>query len=308
MKMALHDMKRNLMTLLARELCVHQSNLQKMLTQTTTQLTERQVRACLARWFITVGIKTAFSSHLRVLTSHVLQLLLSALVHSQQFTSSTVARLLTLFSHRYRLQTSLYKALTVAPADVTSQAHLTSMDPGFVWDAAPLLGLLTEDDLRILLGNPDAVRAWLRHQHQLPETERPAGLPADLRSPRDLCDLLMNIPLLSHALRKSVPAVWEHQQSLSMKVMGRYLNHELGSYETYHEEGLSYALKWKDLAFDFQTKLGMDRQTALRAACRIGVELRRLLDDPETGREYERRKRRFPDPWGVLPFWVRSLP
>ncbi|KAF0303477.1 hypothetical protein FJT64_024531 [Amphibalanus amphitrite] len=226
MKSALHDMKRNLMTILAREFCVHQPRLQEMLTQTTTQLTERQ-------------------------------------------------------------------------------AHLTCMGPGFVWDAAPLLGLLTEDDLRILLGDPDAVRAWLRRQHQLPETERPAGLPADLRSPRDICDLLLNIPLLSWALEESQPAVREHQQRLNMEVMGRYLNHELGSYETYHEEGLSSALRWKKMAFHFQTKLGMDRQTALRAACRIGVELRRLLDDPETAREYERRRRRFPDPWGVLPFWLR---
>ncbi|KAF0303478.1 hypothetical protein FJT64_024532 [Amphibalanus amphitrite] len=227
------------------------------------------------------------------------------MVYLQQLTSSTVAGLLTPFSHRYWLQTGLYKALTVAPVDVTSQTHLTSMGPGFVWDAAPLLGLLTEDDLQELVGNPDAVRAWLRRQHQLPETERPAGLPADLRSPRDLCDLLLNIPLLSRALRESVPDMWKYHQRFSTNLMGIYSKYELESYKTHHDKFLSLALKWKNLAFNFQIKLGMDRQTALRAACRIGVELRRLLDDPETAREYERRKRRFPDPWGMLPFWLR---
>ncbi|KAF0303479.1 hypothetical protein FJT64_024533 [Amphibalanus amphitrite] len=207
--------------------------------------------------------------------------------------------------HQYRLQTCLYQALIVAPADVASQAHLTSMGPGFVWDAAPLLGFLTEDDRQELLGDPDAVGAWLRCQHQLPETKQPAGLPADLRSTRDLCDLLLNIPLLSRALRESVPAVWEYHQINMMNLTRSYSTLELESYEEYHGKCLDRALTWKDLAFDFQIKLGMDRQTALRAACRIGVELRRLLDDPETAREYERRRRRFPDPWGVLPFWLR---
>ncbi|KAF0313853.1 hypothetical protein FJT64_015664 [Amphibalanus amphitrite] len=203
------------------------------------------------------------------------------------------------------MQTCLYKALIVAPTDVTLQTHLTSMGPGFVWDAASLLGLLTEDDLRNLLMDPDAVRAWLRRQHQLPETQRPAGLPADLRSPRDLCDLLLNMPLLSRALRESVPDMWEYHQRFSTNLMEKYSTYDLESYETYHEKVMSQALKWNYMAFIFHTTLGMDRQTALRAACRVGVELRRLLDDPETAREFERRRHRFPDPWGVLPFLLR---
>ncbi|XP_043207220.1 uncharacterized protein LOC122373327 [Amphibalanus amphitrite] len=181
------------------------------------------------------------------------------------------------------------------------------MGHGFVWDAAPLLGLLTEDDLRELLGDPDAVRAWLWCQHQLPETERPAGLPADLRSPRDLCDLLLNIPLLSRALRKSVPDKWNTYRKISEWSTRSLRDPYVEECEFYMKESLDTASRWKDLALLFQTRLGMDDQTALRTACRAGVELRRLCDDPETPREHERCRRRMPDPWGVLPFLLRRL-
>ncbi|KAF0292343.1 hypothetical protein FJT64_009645 [Amphibalanus amphitrite] len=304
MKKALLDIRQNLSILLARELCVYQPGLQKMLTQTTTQLTERQVRVCLARWNILFGVIGNLEFYLAMDTSPEGERLLSVLVHSKQFTASTVSRLLRTFSHQYILHKYLFKAMTVAPEDVTLQIHFTPFGHGFAWDAAPLIELLNGCDMRCLLGDPDAVRAWLRRQQQLPEAERPAGLPADLRSLGDLCDLLFNIPLLSQALRGSVLDKWSGHAVNSERAMEWLTHYQFKTFEDIMKTCLNEASCWKDKAIDFQTKVGMDYQTALRTACRFGVEVRRFCDDPETAREDERRRRRLPDPWGLLLFWL----
>ncbi|KAF0313854.1 hypothetical protein FJT64_015665 [Amphibalanus amphitrite] len=306
MKKALHDIRQNLNSHLAREFCVYKPGLQEMLTQTTTKLTERQVRVCLARWSILVGIANGLPGYLAMTTLPEVGCALAVMVRSQQLTSFDVDRLSEKYTYRRNLQFGMFKTLTVAPADVTLQADMQrSIGPDFVWDAAPLLDLLIEDDLRFLLGDPNAVRAWLRRQHQLPETERPAGLPADLRSPRGLCDLLLNIPLLSRALRESVPDKWHEYRQDSESATRTFREERVEECEVYMKNALDYASMYEDLAFDFHIRLGMDRRAALRTACRYGVELRRLCDDPETVREFERRRRRFPDPWGVLPFLLR---
>ena len=196
----------------------------------------------------------------------------------------------------------------MAPEDVTSRVHFSASGDGFDWDAAPLLGLLTEDDLKDMLGNPDAVRSWLRRHHQLPETERPAGtLPADLRSPRDLCDLLLNIPLLVWVLRKTVPDKWNENQKMASTLSAGWKPHVISA-EKEIQQVLQWTPHWRDLTVSLQAKLGMDRQTALRMACRVGVEMRQLCDDPQTLPELNKICDTLPDPWQLKQFMFHDSP
>ena len=306
MKKALKTIRQQHVRLLTHGACMLFPELSEMLTQQARRLSERQLRVCLTRWLIAVGVISSISCHMSLSTTACLNKLLPVLLRS--YTPAEVMSLFFMYRHWYRVQTALYRALTVAPEDVTSQVHFSASGDGFVWDAAPLLELLTEDDLKQLLGDPDAVRSWLRRHHQLPETGRPAGtLPADLRSPRDLCDLLLNIPLLVWVLGKSVPNVWtEYQKSAAM--MSVCTTRLAVSTEQARQEGLQRSADWKDFAVLLHTKLGMDRQSALRMACRLDVELRQLCDDPETLEEHNRICDTLPDPWQLKQFKLQGLP
>ena len=288
MKKALGNIRQHLMRLLAHDACVLRSDLQEMLTHNTRRLSERQLRVRLTRWVIYNGVCNSIRS--LTLTTKCHRELLPVLARS--YTPGEVIRLV--LNHRYMVQRELYQALSVAPADVASQVHLSSSSGGgFDRDAAPLLGLLTEDDLKVILGDPDAVRDWLRRHHQLPETQRPAGtLPADLRSPRDLCDLLLNIPLLSWVISKSVPGVWdEYQWTLPDGI------HTVPPLDQARQNTLEYSSQWRALTDYLRVRLGMDQQTAMWMAFRVGVELRQLCDDPETLAEHRRMRHSLSDPW-----------
>ena len=111
-------------------------------------------------------------------------------------------------SGAYRQQGDLLQALVVAPADLLSGVRLTS--PGgdmFTWPAAPILALLTEADLRLLLGDPAAVAAWCHRQLRRPPAERPAGLTAELDTPRGRAELLLQPELLLRAFSEAVPGM-----------------------------------------------------------------------------------------------------
>ena len=296
MKKVLKTIRQHYRRLLTHEVCKLIPYLHERLTQQTRRLSERQLRVCLTRWLIGVGVYNGIIYHLSLLTPNRLNELLPVLVRS--YTPDKVMSLLRIYSrYGYRVQTTLYLALSVAPENVTSQVHFSASGDGFVWDAAPLLGLLIEDDLKRLLGNLDAVRSWLRHYHQLPETGRPAGtLPADLRSPRDLCDLLLNIPLLTWVLKKSVPDKWYRLKHVGFELSTR-IERRVVSPERARQEAMQRAAHWRDLAVRFHTKLGMDRQTALWMARRVRVKLRQLCDDPETMAEHRRIRDTLPDLW-----------
>ena len=306
MKKALKTIRQYYRRLLAHEVRLLRPLLQKMLTQQTRRLSERQLLVCLTRWLIALGVFRNIVRHLALSTTTLLDELLPVLVRS--YTPAEVMRLLRNYSHWYRVQTALYRALTVAPADVTSQVHFSASGDGFDWDAAPLLQLLTEDDLKVLLGDPDAVRSWLRRHHQLPETGRPAGtLPADLRSPQDLCDLLLNIPLLTWVLRESVPDEWAGYKR-SGADMSANTEYHVASTEQERQKTLQLAAHWRRLADLLQTELGMDHQTARRLACRAGVEWRQFCDDPETLAEHKRIYDTLPDPWQLKKFILPGSP
>ena len=194
------SMRKNIKKLLVQNWVIYH-HLSSALRGETGQVSERQLRICMTRRIIVMAVLWTCGDRRK--TPPRLASMLSTLLRS-----ATVEEVMAMLPRRPQLvqQAELFCAFVAAPADVQARMRLSSSgDGGFVWDAAPLMSLLTEDDLKEVLGDPDAVRSWLRRQHQLPETERPAGLPADLRSPRDLCDLLLNTPLLMQTLRR--PAV-----------------------------------------------------------------------------------------------------
>ena len=306
MKKALKTIRQYYRRLLAHEVRMLCPVLPEMLTQQTRRLSERQLRVCLTRWRIAMGVFNNIARHIGLSTTTLLDETLPALARS--YTPAEVMRLLRWWNNWYSVQTALYHALTVAPADVTSQVRFSASGDGFVWDAAPLLQLLTEDDLKELLGEPDAVRSWLRRHHQLPETERPAGtLPADLRSPQDLCDLLLNIPLLTWVLGESVPDEWAGYKRTGVEISA-FMKYRVASAEQTTQKHLQTGADWRGSADVFQTKLGMDNQTARRLACRVGVELQKLRNDPETLVEYNRIRDTIPDQWQLKKFMLPGSP
>ena len=306
MKKTLGKIRHQHMRLLAQTVCNLRPHLQKIVMKQTRRLPERQLRVCLTRWLVALAVGNGITYHMVLSTEVCLDKLLPVLVPT--YTPEEVMSLFRMTSHWYSVQAHLYWALNVAPEDVTSQVRFSASGDGFVWDAAPLLGLLTEDDLKDMLCDPDAVRSWLRRHHQLPEPERPAGtLPADLRSPRDLCDLLLNVPLLTWVLKRSAPDTWNTYQARASKRSGVY-KPQVSSVEQYIQGTLHNAKHWRELAVRFQNELGMDHQTALRIACRVGVELRQLCDDPETLAKLKTICATLPDPWQLKQFMFHGSP
>ena len=303
MKRVLGKIRQHRMKLLAHETRTLCPELQRMLTKEAKQLSERQLRACLTRWLIAMGIRNIITAYMALSTTNNLHELRPVLVRS--YAPDEVKSLLRSCSHQHEVQTWLSRALTVAPADVASQVWLSASGDGFVLDVAPLLGLLTESELKDVLGDPDAVRVWLRSQHQLPVTERPAmTLTADLRSPRDLCDLLIDIPLATRALKESVPDKWARYEKWARTLK----DVKLSVRPAERQATLSNSKHWRGLAVRLQSKLGMDRQTALRMACRVGVELRQLCDDPKTLVEHNRMVRSVSDPWRLKHYSLVGSP
>ena len=295
------------LSLLANELCVHFPELQKLLTHEVQRLSERQLRVRLTRWLVVMGVFNSIRAYMQLHTTHSVDELLPVLVRT--YTPDEAMRLFRLCSLFYRLQTFLLRALTVAPEDVASQVRLSVSDDGFIWDAAPLLELLTEDDLEVVLGDPDAVRSWLRRHYQLPETERPAGtLPADLRTPRDLCDLMLNTSLLMWTIKESVPVHWSTFGELATDSPLKVVKPHADSVETAEEKTMMLSSRWEEIASLMETGLGMEQQTALETACRVGLQQLGLCGDPETRAEHMRICRTLPDAWQLKQFIYGASP
>ena len=268
--------------------------LSSALRRETGRISERQLRVCMARHIIVIAVQWTCVDRRKTpprLTSVLSTLLRSTTI--EQAMSMLPSKRPKLFQQR-----GMFHAFVAAPADVQAQMCLSSSDDGgFVWDAAPLMSLLTEDDLKALLGNPDAVRAWLRRQHQLPENERPAGLPADLRSPRDLCDLLLNIPLLMHTLKATgreldseADITWAQQPTPPFEKMSEIAN-----------------VRASDLAnglLRHYMSQGMSQREAEDRYHQFQVGLLRHAADPATRAEYNRLQIRLSDPWQLGPYML----
>ena len=266
-----------------------------LLREPQPRLSEEQMRVILVRQLITKGVFTSSIEYYYVRTSHG-DLMTLAILSSNP---AEVCRMFRTHTTAWTLKRSLLHALIMAPREVASQMPLrASEDGGFFWDAAPLMSLLTEDDLKEVLGDPDAVRAWLRRQHQLPENEQLAGLPADLRSPRDLCDLLLNIPLLVFVLLQSVPS---YRQRLELRIQHYQSLHKpiRFTFEDTKRSVLTLTEYW--IKYDMLTWLGEDRGLAQRRVDLYRELFRQFCDDPATRAEHDRLRNVMTDSWQLRP-------
>ena len=121
----------------------------------------------------------------------------------------------------------LLQALAVAPADLVAGMRLTSLGGGmFSWPVTPLLDMLTESDVERMLGDPAVVATWCRQQLCRPAAERPAGLTAELDTPRGRAELLLQPELYLLALSEVVPAGkawWQREDQKSAVIFGASL-------------------------------------------------------------------------------------
>ena len=292
---ALGNMKKHMAQLLLMNAVIG-AHLGLMLRREILQVSERQLRVYLARSSVVTGVEVSGEDRSEMPSKRRRRL--AALVHC-----ATAEEVLAMMSNErplYIQQSALFHAFTVAPADVQVKMRLSSSGGGgFVWDAAPLMELLTEEDLVKLLRDPDAVRTWLRRQHQLPETERLAGLPADLNSGRGRADLLLNVPLLTRALRETgcspSPGIDDHT-----------LPTGLVPFEEFRDVVLHSGGIWASGVCAHSLTPGMDEQQASDAACRFLMELEQHVTDPKTRVEYNRLGTLLQDPWHLGQFMLRS--
>ncbi|XP_043212630.1 uncharacterized protein LOC122376752 isoform X2 [Amphibalanus amphitrite] len=110
-------------------------------------------------------------------------------------------------SRTYRQQCYLFMAwMVVDSSDMQGGRPMTSQVNDIVTlDVGPLIQLLTRSDLDLLLGDPDKVATWCSKQLRRPLEERPAGLTAELDTPRGRADLLLRPELLLQAVRVNAP-------------------------------------------------------------------------------------------------------
>ena len=202
-------------------------------------------------------------------------------------------------SGTYWQQCHLLLALSVAPADLTAEMRLTSRgDDQFTWPVTPLTDLLTEWDMEVLLGEPAKVAAWCRQQLCRPPAERPAGLTAELDTPRGRAELLLQPELFLRAVSEAVPAwwaVWQRQdQEEEEKWRANFTPHR--TYQQCREvlEGI--------LSCDLESRLRRrlpepDGPTAAATARFWRQNIQHQLSGDRLWRQYTAVTTRWPDNW-----------
>ncbi|KAF0288124.1 hypothetical protein FJT64_013493 [Amphibalanus amphitrite] len=209
------------------------------------------------------------------------------------------------------LQTTLFRALLVAPDPVLSRTRVTPLPSGLLTlDPTPLVSLLQPQDVLEVLVNPLRVLDWCRQQHARPSAERPAGVPDHINSPRAFCDLALRPALLRRALCESVPGFREHLQAKLLNE--RMLLDRLRVFElSFHPQLGVFAerlrRKYDSSVMDrLQRALALDEDTTFMLAVQWWCELLRLLTEPVVQTEFRRRCAALPDTWSLRKYVFRN--
>ena len=217
-----------------------------------------------------------------------------------------------LLQWRYRRQSGTYgqqcyllQALAVAPADLVPDMHLTSLGGDrFAWPVTPLTDLLTQYDMEYLLCEPAAVAAWCRQQLCRPPAERPAGLTAELNTPRGRAELLLQPELYIRAVSEAMPggraAVQREDQREEELWRANYRPHD-----TYQQcrEDLEHGLRC-DLESQLRHCLPeLDGPTAAATARLWRQNMQHLLSGDRL-REAYTAVTRWPDRWQLVQHLV----
>ena len=213
-------------------------------------------------------------------------------------------------SGTYWQQCRLLQALAVAPADLVSGMQLTSLGGGmFTWPVTPLLNLLTESDLEYLLGDPAAVADWCHQQLCRPRRSGPAGLTAELNTPRGRDELLLQPELYLRAVSEAVPggrAAWQRtDQETAERWAGNYPPPTTFQQCQRQLEGV--------LSCDLESWLRrdlpeLDGPTVTATARLWRRRLEHLLSGGRLWRQYTAVTTRWPDRWQLLQFYLQRSP
>ncbi|KAF0290336.1 hypothetical protein FJT64_011454 [Amphibalanus amphitrite] len=143
-------------------------------------------------------------------------------------------------SGAYRQQCLMFMAwVVVDSADLVDGTPMTSQVKDIVTlDVGPLMQLLTRSDLDLLLGDPDKVATWCSQQPRRPLEEQPAGLTAELDTPRGRAELLLKPELLLQALRVNVPGKMNQWRAIDQKEENRWMKNyrPMRSYQEIREK------------------------------------------------------------------------
>ena len=222
------------------------------------------------------------------------------------------------YSGSYKQQCYLLQALCVAPADLVGGVRLTSLGGDmFTWPVTPLLNLLTWSDLQLLLGGPDEVAAWCRWQLCRPPAERPAGLTAELDTPRGRAELLLQPELQLRAVSEAVPGGrdwWQETDQEQAEKWAANYKPRTTSYQQCRQE-MEWALSC-DLELTLRRDLReLDGRTEAAAIQRRAAtarlwrrRLEHLLSGDRLWTEYTAASTRWSDRWQLRQYAVTDSP
>ncbi|XP_043211737.1 uncharacterized protein LOC122376107 [Amphibalanus amphitrite] len=211
-------------------------------------------------------------------------------------------------SATYRQQCHLFMAWSVIdPEDLAREVGETSQNVDlFTLDVTTLTRLLIPTDIHNLVIAPTPVAEWCGWQLQLPPAERPAGLTAELDTPRGRAELLLRPELLLRAIREAIPGamiMWKVIDDMMEKNWTQnYLPQP--SYQ-WLRETLAQHLSC-DLQYNLRVKVQpeMDGPTVVATAGLWRRRLQQLLSGDRLRKAYDAAVSRWPDRWQLVPRYL----
>ncbi|XP_043240318.1 uncharacterized protein LOC122390927 [Amphibalanus amphitrite] len=207
----------------------------------------------------------------------------------------------------HRQQCYLFMAWTVVdPADLVPGEPMTSPASDIVTlDVTPLTNLLTRSDLVYLLGDPDRVATWCSQQLRQPLEERPAGLTAELDTPRGRAELLLRPELLLQAVRVNAPGKMDQWRYADQAAKNMWMSN-YRPMATYQE--IQEILEWqKNTNLHELVQRRLPEMDAATVDATAGFWRRRgqqLLSGDRLRTAYDAVTGWWPDRWEMMPYYL----
>ncbi|XP_043244973.1 uncharacterized protein LOC122393211 [Amphibalanus amphitrite] len=209
-------------------------------------------------------------------------------------------------SGTYNQQCYLFMAwVVVDPADLVGETLMTSSVSDIVTlDVTPLIQLLTRSDLEFLLGDPDRVATWCSLQLRRPLEERPAGLTAELDTPRGRAELLLRPELLLQAVRVNAPGKMDMWRDEDRRMKNWWMGNAHLPMRTY-QETRELLEQFFNTNLHWQLRDLLPEMDAVSVATTAGLKRRRLqqlLSGDRLRTAYDAATGWWPDRWEMTPY------